>query len=91
MNRKKRIFFVAKLVFWITLLVFIMLVVWQIIRLAIFDYFFDIGFDVIPWLLLKFSVILKMTAFYGALALLICMPYLLKKHTASDQNSSTEP
>jgi len=91
MNRKKRIFFVAKLVLGITLLVFIMLVIWQIIRLALLDYFFDIGFDVISWLLLKFSIILKMTAFYGALALLICIPYLLKKHTAPDQNSSTEP
>lgn len=90
MNRKKRIFFVAKLVFWIMLLTFAMLIGWQIVRLAILDYFFDIGFDVISWLLLKFSVILKATVFYGALALLICIPYLLKKNTAPDQNASTE-
>lgn len=90
MNRKERIFFVAKLVLGIMLLTFAMLIVWQIIRLAILDYFFDIGFNVVVWLSLKISLILKMTAFYGALALLICLPYLLKKNTEPDQNASTE-
>jgi hypothetical protein len=91
MNRKERIFFVAKLVLGIMLLTFAMLIVWQIVRLAILDYFFDIGFNVVVWLSLKISLILKMTAFYGALALLSCLPYLLKKNTTPDQNTSTEP
>ena len=89
MNLKKRIFFVAKLVFWITLLVFAKLIGWQIVRVMLLNYSFDGGIPIITWLSLKFSTILKMTAFYGALALLICMPYLLKKNTVSE-NSSTE-
>jgi len=89
MNRKKRIFFVTKLVFWITLLTFVMLIVRQIIRVAILDYCFDTGIGVMNWLSFKLSDIQKMTAFYGALALLICTPYLLKKNTVSE-NSSTE-
>jgi len=88
-NAKNKIIFVIKLVFWITLLVFAMLVIWQIVRVMLINYSFGGGIPIITWLSLKFSTILKMTAFYGALALLICIPYLLKKNTVSE-NSSTE-